>query len=93
MLQRHAALHTDRCGLKSSQNASKACPHCVAAKLKCQDEKPCLRCRKRGLRCGDSQEEADTDDSQSLSITSPRSRLPLDVEPFPRDYSNNDNSV
>ena len=95
MLQRHAALHTtDRCGQKSSPKASKACPHCAAAKVKCQDEKPCRRCRKRGLRCGNSEEEADTDDAQPSGIceSSPRFGLPLDAERSPRNHSSQTNS-
>ncbi len=32
---------------------SKACTHCAAAHLSCEDEKPCRRCVKRGLTCED----------------------------------------
>lgn len=60
LLRRHYAIHAgEGSGLNSpsrphhhlSRRVSKACKECAAAKVKCDDEKPCRRCRKRGIVC------------------------------------------
>ena len=57
LLTRHEATHdrdgTDsgRASIRRSDRASEACVHCASSKSKCEDEKPCTRCRTRGLVC------------------------------------------
>lgn len=57
LLTRHEATH-DRDGgeggrsfIRRSDRASEACTNCAASKAKCEDEKPCRRCRNRNLVC------------------------------------------
>jgi hypothetical protein len=40
-----------RPAVKRTDRASAACAQCAASKSKCEDEKPCARCRTRGLTC------------------------------------------
>lgn len=59
MLKRHATGHAhdrDRKRKRSSSVAkqsrvSQACKACASSKLKCDEEKPCRRCRERSLHC------------------------------------------
>ncbi|KAK8231817.1 c6 zinc finger domain-containing protein [Phyllosticta capitalensis] len=59
LLKRHATCHdTDANGAKrqkrtlvQSSRVSQACKSCAYAKLKCEDEKPCKRCRNKGIEC------------------------------------------
>ncbi|CEJ54909.1 hypothetical protein PMG11_01196 [Penicillium brasilianum] len=59
LLKRHATGHThdrDRKRKRSSSVAkqsrvSQACKACASSKLKCDEEKPCRRCRERNLHC------------------------------------------
>lgn len=57
LLSRHEATH-DRDGgeagrafIRRSDRASEACTNCAASKAKCEDRKPCRRCRNRNLVC------------------------------------------
>lgn len=71
-----------------SWKTSKACIPCAAAKLKCQDEKPCQRCRKRGLGCGTPREEANADAAHDLTVPSPGLGSGMNEEPSNRGLSN-----
>lgn len=57
LLTRHEATHdrdgaeSGRSSIRRSDRASEACTHCAASKAKCEDEKPCARCRSRNLHC------------------------------------------
>lgn len=53
LLRRHAELHTrdEPYGKRRRVKASHACMACVAVKAKCNDEKPCARCKSSGLDC------------------------------------------
>ncbi|KAM3071816.1 hypothetical protein ACMFMG_009673 [Clarireedia jacksonii] len=37
--------------IQRSERAGQACVACASAKARCEDEKPCLRCRKRNIEC------------------------------------------
>lgn len=53
LLSRHEANHGRIPGKRGedSDRVSVACRSCVASKCKCQDEKPCVRCRTKGIPC------------------------------------------
>lgn len=59
LLKRHAACHSDggsntirrRRQHNQAWRVSQACKPCAAAKLKCDEEKPCGRCLERGIPC------------------------------------------
>ncbi len=55
LLNRHQASHdrpaTARRSIDRGDRVAAACLACVTAKAKCQDEKPCTRCRRRGITC------------------------------------------
>ncbi|KAL4892419.1 hypothetical protein BDV59DRAFT_202561 [Aspergillus ambiguus] len=57
LMKRHAAGHGSPHGGKrkrpqpSNGRVSQACGTCAKSKLKCDEEKPCKRCRERGLPC------------------------------------------
>ncbi|OIW30850.1 hypothetical protein CONLIGDRAFT_660800 [Coniochaeta ligniaria NRRL 30616] len=57
LLTRHEATHdrdTDgktRTFIRRSDRAAEACLNCAAAKAKCDDQKPCGRCRTKNLSC------------------------------------------
>ena len=66
LLKRHVSTHSGEYGPGSSAEATmqaqlkqysqshrvhQACRSCAAKKLKCTDQKPCKRCRERGLDC------------------------------------------
>lgn len=60
LLRRHAARHDDQGRqikrqiqklLPGSGRVSHACKACASAKLKCEEEKPCPRCKKKGIEC------------------------------------------
>ncbi|KAH6684053.1 hypothetical protein B0J14DRAFT_693318 [Halenospora varia] len=55
LLNRHQAGH-DRRGpdwpmIERTDRVAAACSGCVLAKAKCQDQRPCTRCQKKGLAC------------------------------------------
>ncbi|OJJ47367.1 hypothetical protein ASPZODRAFT_96356 [Penicilliopsis zonata CBS 506.65] len=54
LLRRHSALHGSQPQKPRASPAvrtSQACSACADAHLRCDDEKPCKRCRRRGLSC------------------------------------------
>lgn len=53
LLSRHEANHGRIPGKRGeeSDRVSVACRACVASKCKCQDQKPCVRCRTKGIAC------------------------------------------
>ncbi|KAF2162585.1 hypothetical protein M409DRAFT_69144 [Zasmidium cellare ATCC 36951] len=53
LLKRHATLHTstEQSGKKRKIRASQACTQCATIKVKCDQEKPCKRCKTKGLEC------------------------------------------
>ncbi|GIZ41490.1 hypothetical protein CKM354_000479300 [Cercospora kikuchii] len=53
LLKRHATLHiaTEESGKKRKIRASQACSACATIKVKCDQVKPCKRCRAKGLEC------------------------------------------
>lgn len=88
LLTRHEATH-DRDGAtvggeagknrtfdRRSDRAAEACLNCSASKSKCEDQKPCTRCRNRGLPCempprrGTRYRTSDVDETMSASDTS-----------------------
>lgn len=87
LLTRHEATH-DRDGaepgrpfVRRSDRASEACTNCASSKAKCEDEKPCRRCRERNLVCSGrvragSQGAVSTPESTTASSMTP-GREPL----------------
>lgn len=81
LLKRHAACHSDggnsairrRRQHNQAWRVSQACKPCAAAKLKCDEEKPCGRCVERGIPCEREERnqprQARTDVSQQTSRT------------------------
>ncbi|KAF8865705.1 hypothetical protein BDZ45DRAFT_684227 [Acephala macrosclerotiorum] len=74
LLNRHQASH-DRAGsdkpatrIERGERVAAACLNCVASKAKCQDEKPCARCVKKGVPC-----ETPNDRIQTAQRESPNS--------------------
>lgn len=60
LLKRHACRHASASGilptaarssLDKPSRVSQACAVCAASKLKCSEQKPCLRCVQRGVVC------------------------------------------
>ncbi|KAK4494544.1 hypothetical protein PRZ48_013900 [Zasmidium cellare] len=53
LLKRHATLHTstEQSGKKRKIRASQACTQCATIKVKCDQDKPCKRCKTKGLEC------------------------------------------
>ncbi|KAL2793750.1 hypothetical protein BJX66DRAFT_338485 [Aspergillus keveii] len=77
-MKRHTCRHLrtpfvyrDRHG-NASHRVSQACQRCAASKLKCSEEKPCLRCVKKGLFC----EYQDATDSQAYQDPSQNDSTP-----------------
>ncbi|KAJ5595636.1 hypothetical protein N7450_002094 [Penicillium hetheringtonii] len=74
LLKRHATGHTsdrDRKRKRSSfisrqSRVSQACKVCASSKLKCDEEKPCRRCRERNIHCDwqDVAQEASSPENQ-----------------------------
>ncbi|KAK6598902.1 hypothetical protein H4I96_08106 [Botrytis cinerea] len=61
LLNRHVATHERNLGqnrpeIRRTERAGKACIACAAAKAKCEEQKPCLRCRTKDLVCEISQQ-------------------------------------
>lgn len=77
LLTRHEATHDRDAGksksfIRRSDRAAQACEACASAKAKCDDQKPCGRCRAKKLAC-----QASTRRSyQYKTSTEGRSRLP-----------------
>lgn len=71
LLRRHTELHSrdEPYGKRRRVKASHACIACVAVKAKCNDEKPCARCKSSGLDCSlPNQTISPTSGSNSLDI-------------------------
>jgi hypothetical protein len=55
LLNRHQAGHdrqgSDSISIERGDRVAAACSACVSAKAKCQDQKPCTRCQRRGIAC------------------------------------------
>lgn len=53
LLNRHQAGHDRNAGIRieRTDRVSTACAACIGSKTKCQDEKPCARCRRRNIPC------------------------------------------
>ncbi|KAF5576354.1 transcription factor Pig1p [Fusarium pseudocircinatum] len=57
LLTRHETTHDrdgaakDRPFIRRSDRAAEACLNCAASKAKCEDQKPCSRCRSKSLTC------------------------------------------
>ncbi|RDW79107.1 Zn(II)2Cys6 transcription factor domain-containing protein [Aspergillus mulundensis] len=52
VLQRHQLIHTgDTPTSKSRGRAVEACEQCAAAKASCDNDNPCNRCQRKGIRC------------------------------------------
>lgn len=57
LVKRHAACHSEGTSKKRKRRSSLsgrtsvACTACAAAKIKCENDKPCLRCLKKGTPC------------------------------------------
>lgn len=57
LLTRHETTHDrdgaakDRPFIRRSDRAAEACLNCAASKAKCEDQKPCSRCRNKSLAC------------------------------------------
>ncbi|KAK8161814.1 c6 zinc finger domain-containing protein [Phyllosticta citrichinensis] len=79
LLKRHATCHdTDANGAKrqkrtlvQSSRVSQACKSCAYAKLKCEDEKPCKRCRNKGIECESNSDHRANAASSQPSVPSP----------------------
>lgn len=66
LLNRHAASHEkhdttgiSRPPIRRTDRAAAACAACAAAKVKCENEKPCRRCRSKNLACQPSSDQMD----------------------------------
>ncbi|KAI0412953.1 c6 zinc finger domain-containing protein [Xylaria grammica] len=65
LLKRHVAGHEAENGAKRQRihaplpRVHQACRPCAAAKLKCDDEKPCSRCLQRGITCQEGVRDGD----------------------------------
>jgi Zinc finger, C2H2 type len=56
LLNRHVTAHERSSGrsrpaIKRTERAEKACNSCAAAKARCEESKPCRRCRTKGIAC------------------------------------------
>lgn len=64
LLLRHQATHVKNAadGLvgpnRVAERATKACNSCVVSKVKCDNERPCRRCQKKGLECATKSSES-----------------------------------
>jgi hypothetical protein len=74
LLNRHQASHdrpvATRRSIDRGDRVAAACLACVNAKAKCQDEKPCTRCRRRGITCETSSGSTQNDVGFSVSKAS-----------------------
>lgn len=57
LLTRHETTHDrnnsakGRTFIRRSDRAAEACQNCASSKAKCDDQKPCSRCRAKNIRC------------------------------------------
>lgn len=97
LLVRHEATHDDhgdgssRPLIRRSDRAVSACGACAAAKAKCDDQKPCGRCRNRKLVCEDSGRghQYRIYDDKRPSAGGDDAGLPLDLQAQPEGTSTN----
>lgn len=87
LLTRHEATH-DREGadpgrpfVRRSDRASEACTNCASSKAKCEDEKPCRRCRDRNLVCSGRVRRAGSQDAVSTPGSTTASSMTPGREP------------
>ncbi|KAK7514487.1 c6 zinc finger domain-containing protein [Phyllosticta citriasiana] len=98
LLKRHATCHdTDANGAKrqkrtlvQSSRVSQACKSCAYAKLKCEDEKPCKRCRNKGIECeSNSEHRANASSSQHSAPSPPKPQRQTEVNGSIQDSNDN----
>ncbi|KAK3329359.1 hypothetical protein B0H66DRAFT_20445 [Apodospora peruviana] len=90
LLKRHRANHNDDNGTKRRRISSSpgqgrvahACQACAKARVKCEEMKPCSRCKTRGLNC----ESASSEDA-AMHL------LHLSTNPHPPDYKQESSPV
>lgn len=90
LLKRHATLHTttEQSGKKRKIRASQACTQCATIKVKCDQEKPCKRCKSKGLDCrvdpspGPSMLRSDDQHSPTEQWTAQPDIRPYAAEPY-----------
>ncbi len=74
LLRRHSTRHADPLSQQAQEStrprAAKACSSCSAVKLRCDDQRPCQRCQRRGLLCRESSGTPRRQGFQSRSVTS-----------------------
>ena len=87
LLTRHEATH-DRDGgesgrpfIRRSDRASEACTNCAASKAKCEDEKPCRRCRNRNLVCSGRVRRANSQGAVSTPESTTTSSMTVGQDP------------
>jgi hypothetical protein len=79
LLRRHMKMHERHMSIPTSQlhiinrtdRTSTACMACVAAKAKCGNEKPCQRCRKKGIDCLTNRQASSGIESDSSTAKDP----------------------
>ncbi|EMC99529.1 hypothetical protein BAUCODRAFT_340532 [Baudoinia panamericana UAMH 10762] len=55
LLNRHRAAHTKNAGEVLRRRTGRACLACIRAKTKCDEQRPCKRCKTRGTPCEESE--------------------------------------
>jgi hypothetical protein len=80
LLKRHAAGHPDKRRqqkghLPHPTRVSQACKACAHAKLKCMEEKPCQRCKSKGIRC----EYNESENGSNQPVPRPEVMAPSDL--------------
>ncbi|KAK0633634.1 hypothetical protein B0T14DRAFT_442745 [Immersiella caudata] len=96
LLTRHEATHDresdgGRSMIRRTERTVEACLGCAASKAKCDDQKPCSRCRAKGIACERASKKTQkyrTVDGSSISPTLDTGTHPSDVSdyaiPYPR---------
>ncbi|KAK3336192.1 hypothetical protein B0T19DRAFT_408804 [Cercophora scortea] len=83
LLTRHESTHDreieggGRTIIRRNDRTSAACASCAASKAKCDDQKPCSRCRSKGLMCAPSQKNAQQFRTSTSASEDPSSHLRL----------------
>ncbi|CAK4034861.1 Early growth response 1 [Lecanosticta acicola] len=99
LLKRHATLHTstEQSGKKRKMRASQACAACATIKVKCDQEKPCKRCKTKGLECRVDSNSGSaalrnggsgSPDAQWSPQQTPGSRAPVEHVPLHTNHAN-----
>ncbi|KAK5697728.1 hypothetical protein LTR17_023845 [Elasticomyces elasticus] len=55
LLNRHHAAHSVKAGEASRKRTGRACAICIRAKTRCDETRPCKRCRAKGVECWESE--------------------------------------